>query len=184
MQRHQAFDQDYRKGCLDLDAYLAFVLRPLAEHSRAELDEMHREFMRRIRPNITQMARMLVNSHRDAGDTLLMISATNEFIITPIAREFGIENIIGISLETDAQGDYTGRPIGTPSFQEGKVTRLHQWLAERGQSQADYEKIYFYSDSRNDLPLLEQVNQPVAVNPDPVLTLTATQRGWPILDLV
>ena len=184
MQRHQTFDQDYRKGCLDLDAYLAFVLRPLAEHSRAELDEMHREFMRRIHPNITPMARMLVNSHRDAGDTLLMISATNEFIITPIAREFGIENIIGISLETDAQGNYTGRPIGTPSFQEGKVTRLHQWLAERGQSQADYEKVYFYSDSRNDLPLLEQVNQPVAVNPDPVLTLTAVQHGWPILDFV
>ena len=184
MQRHQTFDQDYRKGCLDLDAYLAFVLRSLAEHSRAELDEMHREFMQRIRPNITQMARMLVDSHRDAGDTLLMISATNEFIITPIAHEFGIENIIGISLETDAQGDYTGRPIGTPSFQAGKVTRLHQWLAERGQSQADYEKVYFYSDSRNDLPLLEQVNQPVAVNPDPVLTLTAVQRGWPILDFV
>ena len=159
MQRHQAFDRDYRKGCLDLDAYL-------------------------IRPSITQMARMLVDSHRDAGDTLLLISATNEFIITPIAREFGIENIIGISLETDAQGNYTGRPIGTPSFQEGKVTRLHQWLAERGQSQADYEKVYFYSDSRNDLPLLEQVNQPVAVNPDPVLTLTAAQRGWPILDFV
>ena len=95
-----------------------------------------------------------------------------------------IENIIGISLETDAQGNYTGRPIGTPSFQEGTVTRLHQWLAERGQSQADYEKVYFYSDSRNDLPLLEQVNQPVAVNPDPVLTLTAAQRGWPILDFV
>ena len=168
----------------DMQRHQAFVLRPLAEHSRAELDEMHREFMRRIRPNITQMARMLVDSHRDTGDTLLMISATNEFIITPIAREFGIENIIGISLETDVQGNYTGRPIGTPSFQEGKVTRLHQWLAERGQSQADYEKIYFYSDSRNDLPLLEQVNQPVAVNPDPVLTLTAVQRGWPILDFV
>ena len=185
MQRHQAFDQDYRKGCLDLDAYLAFVLRPLAEYSRAELDEMHREFTAEfIAPHISDMARMLVEGHRAAGDELLVISSTNEFIITPICKIFGIDNVIGTQLETDADGNYTGNYTGIPSLKEGKITRLHQWLAERGQNQADYEKVYFYSDSRNDLPLLEQVNQPVAVNPDPVLTLTAAQRGWPILDFV
>ncbi|OAM26682.1 phosphoserine phosphatase [Eikenella longinqua] len=183
MQRHRQFDQDYRDGCLDLDAYLAFILRALAERSRAELDAMHRVFMQRhILPHISPMARQLVAGHRDAGDSLLLISATNEFIITPIAREFGIGEVIGIRLETDAKGNYTGHYLGTPSFQAGKVTRLQQWLAERGQTQADYEKIYFYSDSRNDLPLLEQVNQPVAVNPDPVLLAAAQQHGWPVLN--
>lgn len=183
MQRSRQFDQDYRNGCLDLNAYLAFVLRPFASHSRAQLDAMHREFMQRhILPHISPMARQLVLGHRDAGDTLLLISATNEFIIPPIAREFGIKEVIGVSLETDTAGNYTGRHLGTPSFQGGKVIRLQQWLAERGQTQADYQKIYFYSDSRNDLPLLEQVSHPVAVNPDAVLLATAARHGWPVLN--
>ena len=183
MQRHQAFDQDYRKGCLDLDAYLAFVLRPLAEYSRAELDEMHREFSAQyIEPHITPMAQMLVQSHRDAGDELLVISSTNEFIITPICRLFGIENVIGTQLETDGEGRYTGRYTGTPSLKEGKITRLHQWLAARGESLADYGKTYFYSDSKNDLPLLRLVSEPVAVNPDAELLLEAREKGWPVLN--
>ena len=113
-----------------------------------------------------------------------MISATNEFIITPIAQEFSITEIIGVSLETDAEGNFTGRYTGTHSFKEGKITRLNQWLAARGESLADYGKTYFYSDSRNDLPLLELASDPVAVNPDPVITEIAAQRGWPILNFM
>ena len=183
--QNEKFYRDYQAGCLDIDAFLKFHLAPLARFSREELDGMHREFTAEfIAPHISDMARMLVEGHRAAGDELLVISSTNEFIITPICKIFGIDNVIGTQLKTDADGNYTGNYTGIPSLKEGKITRLHQWLAERGQSQADYEKVYFYSDSRNDLPLLEQVNQPVAVNPDPVLTLTAAQRGWPILDFV
>ena len=183
--QNEKFYRDYQAGCLDIDAFLKFHLAPLARFSRDELDGMHREFTAEfIAPHISDMAGTLVEGHRAAGDELLVISSTNEFIITPICKIFGIDNVIGTQLETDADGNYTGNYTGIPSLKEGKITRLHQWLAERGQSQADYEKVYFYSDSRNDLPLLEQVNQPVAVNPDPVLTLTAVQRGWPILDFV
>lgn len=184
-QKNEKFYRDYCNGCLDVDEFLAFQLAPLSRFDRAQLDEMHAEFMRDfIVPHIGHMARMLVQSHRDAGDELLLISATNEFLITPIARTFGIEHIIGVSLETDANGNYTGRYTGTPSFQEGKITRLQQWLTSRGQTLDDFERVFFYSDSRNDLPLLRLVNHPVAVNPDATLQAEAEARGWPILHLV
>lgn len=174
--------QEYVDGTLDIDAFLAFQLAPLAKFSPSELAAMHREFMDEIiLPAITPMARELVQAHRDAGDQLLMISATNEFIITPIAHEFGIMNVIGISLETDEHGRYTGRYVGTPSFQSGKVVRLEQWLLEQKYHKSDFEKIYFYSDSKNDLPLLNSVTDPVAVNPDETLLEIAQQKGWPIL---
>ena len=183
--KNDKFYQDYLNGCLDIDEFLAFQLEPLSRFSRQELDGMHREFMQGfILPHISPMARMLVQSHHNAGDELLMISATNEFIITPIAQEFSITEIIGVSLETDAEGNFTGRYTGTPSFKEGKITRLNQWLAARGESLADYGKTYFYSDSRNDLPLLELASDPVAVNPDPVITEIASQRGWPVLNFM
>lgn len=182
--KNDKFYQDYLNGCLDIDEFLAFQLEPLSRFDRATLNAMHAEFMRDfILPNISQSARNLVAQHQQSGDTLLMISATNEFIITPIAHEFGITEIIGVSLETDANGNYTGRYVGTPSFKEGKITRLHQWLQQRGQTLADYEKTHFYSDSRNDLPLLETVSHPVAVHPDDTLRQIAQDRGWPILDL-
>lgn len=182
--RHRRFYQDYADGCLDMEAYLEFNLKQLARFSRTELNAMHQEYMQLILPKIMPMARLLVNSHRDAGDTLLLISATNEFIIKPIAFEFGIENVIGICLATDTEGNYTGGYIGTPSFQEGKITRLQQWLSARGATLADYEKTYFYSDSHNDLPLLEQVSHSVAVNPDAVLAEVAAKHGWPVLNFV
>ncbi|WP_037587521.1 HAD family hydrolase [Stenoxybacter acetivorans] len=182
--KNNKFYQDYLNGCLNIDEFLAFQLEPLSRFSRIQLNEMHAEFMRDfILPNVGEMAKMLVKGHADAGDELLMISATNEFLITPIARMFGISHVIGVSLETDEQGNYTGNYTGTPSFKEGKVTRLYQWLAKQGKTLADYENIYFYSDSHNDLPLLEMVNQPVAVNPDAVLLERAQKCGWQVLNL-
>lgn len=175
--------QDYINGCLNIDEFLKFQLAPLGRFSRAELDKMHNEYLHEfILPHITMMAKMLVQSHRDAGDELLLLSATNEFIITPIAHVFGIENVIGVQLETDNNGNYTGAYVGTPSFKEGKVTRLHQWLQSRGLTMSSYEKIYFYSDSHNDLPLLKEVTDPVAVNPDDKLNSYAQQHGWPVLN--
>lgn len=175
--------QDYINGCLNIDEFLKFQLAPLGRFSRAELDKMHNEYLHEfILPHITMMAKMLVQSHRDAGDELLLLSATNEFIITPIAHVFGIENVIGVQLETDSNGNYTGAYVGTPSFKEGKVTRLHEWLQSRGLTMSSYEKIYFYSDSHNDLPLLKEVTDPVAVNPDDKLNSYAQQHGWPVLN--
>lgn len=175
--------QDYINGCLNIEEFLKFQLAPLGRFSRAELDKMHNEYLHEfILPHITMMAKMLVQSHRDAGDELLLLSATNEFIITPIAHVFGIENVIGVQLETDSNGNYTGAYVGTPSFKEGKVTRLHQWLQSRGLTMSSYEKIYFYSDSHNDLPLLKEVTDPVAVNPDDKLNSYAQQHGWPVLN--
>ncbi|WP_239423213.1 HAD family hydrolase [Snodgrassella communis] len=183
--KNDKFYQDYLNGCLDIDEFLQFQLAPLARFSRAELDEMHTEYMRDfIVPHISTMAKMLVQGHHDAGDEMLLLSATNEFIIAPIAKTFGIQNIIGVQLETDTAGNYTGRYIGTPSFKEGKVTRLQQWLVQRGQQLSDFAKVYFYSDSHNDLPLLKEVTDPVAVNPDEKLAQYALRHGWPILNFM
>lgn len=182
--KNNKFYQDYLHGCLDINEFLAFQLAPLSRFSRAELDRMHAEFMRDyIVPHISDKARQLVQQHRSAGDELLLISATNEFIITPIAHLFGIDNIIGVTLETDASGNYTGRYVGVPSFKEGKITRLHQWLSAQNKNLSDYRNTYFYSDSHNDLPLLQRTNHPAAVNPDDILRAHAQQNGWPILDL-
>lgn len=179
------FYQDYMNGCLNIDEFLKFQLAPLGRFNRAELDKMHSEYLQEfILPHITTMAKMLVQGHRDAGDELLLLSATNEFIITPIAHLFGIENVIGVQLETDDKGNYTGNYIGTPSFKEGKVIRLKEWLATRNLSMTSYEKIFFYSDSHNDLPLLQEVSDPVAVNPDEKLNQYAQQHGWPILNFM
>ncbi len=181
--QNDKFYRDYQQGCLDIDEFLAFHLAPLSRYSMEELDEMHREFCAEfIEPHITPMQRMLVDSHRDAGDELLVISSTNEFIISPICRLFGIDNIIGTQLEIGADGRYTGRYIGTPSLKEGKITRLHQWLEARGKQLSDYETVYFYSDSKNDLPLLRLVSEPVAVNPDAELAAEAHAKGWPVLN--
>ena len=181
--QNEKFYRDYQAGCLDIDAFLKFHLAPLARFSREELDEMHREFTAEfIAPHISDMARMLVEGHRAAGDELLVISSTNEFIITPICKIFGIDNVIGTQLETDADGNYTGNYTGIPSLKEGKITRLHQWLAARGKDLGDYGKVYFYSDSKNDLPLLRAVDEPVAANPDAELLREALEKGWPVLN--
>ena len=180
--QREKFHQDYCSGCLNVDEFLRFQLAPLAKFTLPELKTMHQKFMtRHILPNITATAKNLVQNHIDKGDELLLISATNEFIITPIAHQFGIKNIIGVRLERDEKGNFTGGYVGVPSFREGKVARLSEWLSARGQTLHSFECSYFYSDSFNDLPLLEQVSVPVAVNPDEILAQHAQQKGWRVL---
>ena len=179
--RNQAFYDQYKAGTLDIHAFLDFQLKPLSRHPRAQLDVWHREFMElKIRPLIRVKARALVESHR--GDLCVVITATNSFVTTPIAREFGVANLI--ATEPERRGDgFTGGVSGVPCFREGKVARLDAWLAERGAALASFSESRFYSDSLNDLPLLERVTHPVAVDPDPTLREYAGRRGWRIISL-
>ena len=181
--RNDAFFAAYKAGTLDIHAYLAFALEPLTRHSRAELDAWHAQFMEAvIRPAIPLAARALVKRHLDAGDLCCCVTATNSFVTTPIAREFGIPHLIAAEAE-EIDGRFTGRPIGIPSFQEGKIKRVDLWLAGMGTSLPDFARSTFYSDSRNDLPLLERVTEPVAVDPDDTLKGIAADRGWRIMSL-
>ena len=180
--RNLEFYEDYKRGTLDIDAFLAFQLKPLSQYPRAQLDAWHAAYMEsKIRPMMTEKAVALVEKHRAQGDLLMIITATNSFVTAPIAQAFGIEHLIGTTPE-EVDGTFTGRASGVPSFQQGKITRLEQWLAERGKTLTDYEST-FYSDSRNDLPLLQLVDRPVAVDPDPVLQDYATAQHWPIISL-
>ena len=181
--KNEKFYQDYQQGCLNVHEFVAFQVEPLKTLNKQQLDELHQEFMQKyIEPHISHMATLLVKSHKDAGDELLVISSTNEFIITPICHAFGITNIIGMRLETYEKGFFTGNIIGVPSLSEGKITRLDEWLTQNCRSREDYDRIYFYSDSKNDLPLLNEVSNPVAVNPDEILSQYAKRNGWPILN--
>ena len=184
---HQAdnaqFYEDYKAGTLDIHAFLEFQLRPLSLHPRSQLDAWHALYMeQKVRPMMTEKARQLIQKHRENGDLLVIITATNSFVTKPIATEFGIEHLIGTTPE-EVNGEFTGRICGVPSFKEGKVTRLNQWLEERGQSLKDFEKSWFYSDSHNDLPLMKMVDHPVAVDADPQLTEYAQVHGWPLISL-
>jgi HAD superfamily hydrolase (TIGR01490 family) len=181
--RNAGFYDDYKKGKLDIHAFLEFQLKPLAQYPREQLDAWHAKYMQeKIRGMMTDKAKALVEKHRQAGDLMLIITATNSFVTRPIAREFGIENLIGSDPE-EINGEFTGHAIGTPSFQEGKITRLNQWLQARGQQLTDFNESWFYSDSMNDLPLLKAVTHPVAVDPDPILRAHAEKSGWPIISL-
>jgi HAD superfamily hydrolase (TIGR01490 family) len=174
------FYDDYRAGRLDIMAFLAFSLRPLAEHDLQQLQRWHARFMaEKIEPLITPAAERLVATHRDAGDTLLIITATNAFVTAPIAQRLGVPHLIATEPELSG-GRYTGRVAGIPSFREGKVERLQHWLATHG---GTLQGATFYSDSQNDLPLLERVDHPVAVDPDPQLHAVARQQGWPVISL-
>jgi HAD superfamily hydrolase (TIGR01490 family) len=179
-QENERFYQQYKAGELDIHEFLRFSLAPLRKHPLPALKRWREEFLdTRIAPLITEAALSLVEKHRQAGDTLMIITATNAFVTRPIARRFGIEHLIASEPET-LNGQYTGDVAGEPSFREGKVTRLQAWLEEQGQSLQDS---WFYSDSHNDLPLLEQVDHPVAVDPDEALATIAKARNWPILQL-
>jgi HAD superfamily hydrolase (TIGR01490 family) len=174
------FYEDYKAGRLDIDAFLAFALRPLRDNPPEALFAWRADFMAtRIEPLIGRPARELVARHRQAGDTLLVITATNSFVTAPIAERFGIPHLIATEPERNGLG-FTGRVAGTPAFREGKVTRLQDWLGEHGGGLAGS---YFYSDSNNDLPLLERVDNPVAVDPDALLAAAARERGWPVISL-
>ena len=182
-ERNEQFYLDYKNGNLDIYKFLAFQLKPLSEHSMADLNALHAKYMDSvIRPMMTQKAQDLVNQHKAQGDLCLVITATNSFVTKPIAQAYGIAHLIGTDPEM-VNGAYTGGVAGVPSFQEGKVTRLKQWLTERGQVLADFEQSYFYSDSHNDLPLMKLVTHPVAVDADAKLTDYAQQHGWPHISL-
>jgi HAD superfamily hydrolase (TIGR01490 family) len=177
---NQRFYDQYKAGTLDIQAFLAFSLRPLAEHPPARLHGWREQFLTRlIDPIVLPDARALVEKHRAQGDTLVIITATNRFVTAPIASRFGIEHLIATEVEMDGER-YTGRSTGIPCFKDGKVQRLQYWLREQ---QAELNGSWFYSDSHNDLPLLEQVAHPVAVDPDDTLAQHARKRGWPVISL-
>jgi len=181
--QNRAFYEQYKAGTLDIHEFLGFALRPLAEHAPEELDRWHGEFMRtRIVPMIAPAARALVRRHLDAGELCAIITATNSFVTAPIAREFGIRHLIATEPER-ANGRFTGRVAGTPCFREGKLVRLEEWLARQGARMQDFESSTCYSDSHNDLPLLERVSHPVAVDPDEKLAREAERRGWARISL-
>lgn len=181
--RNQAFYEQYKAGTLDIHEFLDFQLKPLSRHPREQLDAWHAQFMRdRILPIITPKSRELVARHAREADLLAIITATNSFVTAPIARELGVAHLIATEPE-QVDGKFTGRVAGVPSFREGKITRLDAWLKGRGLAWEAIEASWFYSDSLNDLPLLQRVSNPVAVDPDPTLKAHAEQHGWPVISL-
>jgi HAD superfamily hydrolase (TIGR01490 family) len=181
--QNAAFFEQYKAGTLDIHEYLGFALRPLAAHTAEDLARWHAAFMRdRILPMITPRARALVRSHLGAGELCAVVTATNSFVTAPIAREFGIPHLIATEPES-LGGRFTGRVAGTPCFREGKIRRVDEWLAGLGRRLEDHAASSFYSDSHNDLPLLERVTRPIAVDPDHQLAAEAARRGWPVISL-
>lgn len=179
--KNDAFWAQYKAGTLNVNEYLAFALAMIAGRTPAELKPLHDRYMaKKIEPMVTRAALDLVNKH--AGDLCAVVTATNAFVTAPIAARFGIDTLIACDVEL-VDGRYTGRSVGVPSFREGKVARVAQWLAGMGKRLEDFERSYFYSDSLNDLPLLGVVTHPVAVNPDATLREHASTQGWPILAL-
>jgi HAD superfamily hydrolase (TIGR01490 family) len=177
------FYEHYKAGTLDIQEFLDFQLKPLSRHARKTLDEWHRRFMReQALGMISKAARDLVDLHRKAGDVCVIITATNSFVTAPIAREFGVEHLIATEPE-HRNGEFTGRVAGVPSFREGKITRLEEWMAHQGWDWGSFTDTTFYSDSLNDLPLLAKVKHPVAVNPDDTLRKHAEQHGWKVMSL-
>lgn len=182
--RNDEFFVDYLAGRLDMDIYIDFATAAWRHRADDEIAAMSERYMREvIGPHLRDSARALVQRHRVAGDTLVVVTATNDFITRPIAAAFGIEHLIATDLERDVSGRATGRVRGVPALREGKITRVREWLVGRGQSFGDFGAVTFYSDSTNDLPLLEQVTHPVATNPGPALEQIAAERGWPILKI-
>jgi HAD superfamily hydrolase (TIGR01490 family) len=181
--KNQTFYDQYKAGTLDIHEFLDFQLKPLSRHSRKVLDDWHRQFMAEsIMPMVTPQSRELVNQHLNAGDVCVIITATNSFVTTPIAREFGIENLIATEPE-HIDGEFTGQVTDVPCFREGKITRLDNWLSARGWTLDSFEDSVFYSDSMNDLPLMCKVQHPVAANPDATLRAHAELHNWPIISL-
>ncbi len=182
-EKNEKFYADYKDGTLDIFAFVEFQFKPLARNPRSVLNQLLKKYVEEvIKPMITEKARALVKKHQEVGDLIIVITATNSFITKPIAALFGIENLIGTDPE-EKEGEFTGKVSGLPSFKEGKVTRLEAWLKGKNLSLASFEKSYFYSDSHNDLPLMEKVTHPVAVDSDDILSEYATSKGWPQISL-
>lgn len=174
------FYQEYLNGELDILHYLGFALQPLAKHAMKDLLAWRERFMdKKVRPMLQDKAFQLLDEHRDQGHTLMIITATNRFVTEPIAELLGITHLIATDPEL-INGRYTGQVAGVPSFQDGKVTRLNDWLASQNET---LEGAWFYSDSLNDVPLLKKVDNPVAVDPDPTLEKLALEKGWKVMSL-
>ena len=179
--RNEEFYRAYQSGTLDIMEFLDFQLRPLSQYPRRQLNRWHKDFMQeKIYPMITDSARELV--HRFRGELIAIVTATNAFITQPIAYEFGVKHLIATDLEEE-KGEFTGRVAGLPSFKEGKVTRVESWLSSIGFSMNSFEESLFFSDSINDMPLLEAVDKAVAVNPDQKLLAHAKLKNWEVLQL-
>lgn len=181
--KNAGFYADYKAGTLDIHAFLDFQLAPLARHPRAQLDTWHGEFMAdHVRPIMLANARALVQRHLSLGHLCAVVTATNAFVTGEIAREFGIPHLIA-TIPGCRDGQFTGKPVGTPSFQRGKIERVEAWLESLGLWQGSFAERWFYSDSHNDLPLLDWSTRPVAVDADDTLTAKATAAGWPVITL-
>ena len=181
--RNQVFYDQYKAGTLDIFEFLDFQLKPLARHSRAQLDAWHREFMdTRIRPIMTPQARALVKAKLDAGAIVAVVTATNSFVTGPIVRAFGIPHLVA-TVPAQENGTFTGKPRGTPAFKSGKIERVEGWLESLGLWWDSFENSSFYSDSHNDLPLMNMVGNPVAVDPADTLRAHATAQGWSVISL-
>ena len=182
-EKNEKFYADYKAGTLDIYAFVEFQFKPLARNPRTVLNQLLKKYVEEvIKPMITEKARALVKRHQEEGDLIIVITATNSFITKPIAELFGIENLIGTDPE-EKEGEFTGKVTGLPSFKEGKVTRLEAWLKGKNLLLTSFEKSYFYSDSHNDLPLMQKVTHPVAVDSDDVLSEYAKSKGWPQISL-
>jgi HAD superfamily hydrolase (TIGR01490 family) len=177
---NQYYYDHYQAGTLDIHEYARFAFKPLSEHPRSELERWRKEFLQDyIRPIMLDSARDLIESHKKQGDTLLVITATNRFVTEPIVTAYGIDNLLATD-PREENGQFIAEIEGIPCFQEGKVERLQQWLKLNEHS---LDNSWFYSDSHNDIPLLEQVSNPVAVDPDSPLRELAESRGWKVISL-
>jgi HAD superfamily hydrolase (TIGR01490 family) len=182
--RNDEFYATYVAGALDVHAYVDFATSVWRGRTPQEQADVHARFMREVvAPMLTPQAQALVRRHQDAGDLVAVVTATNEFVTRPIAQAFGVPELLAIELERDAGGAITGAIKGVPTYQHGKVARVEQWLAARQAGWDDFDRITVYSDSINDLPLLERATHPVATNPSAALEAVATERGWAILRL-
>ncbi|MFZ5522154.1 MAG: HAD family hydrolase [Pseudomonadota bacterium] len=182
--RNDEFYRQYQEGVLDLPAYIDFATGVWRHRAPDELDAVRRQFMDSvIRPALQSQALDLVREHQRQGDLVAVVTATNEFVTAPIVEAFGVPHLLAVQLHRGEGGRVTGRIDGVPTFREGKVTRVEQWLAGQGLGLTDFARVSFYSDSLNDLPLLERATDPVATNPSPPLEALARSRGWRILKL-
>jgi HAD superfamily hydrolase (TIGR01490 family) len=181
--RNLEFYEQYKSGTLDIHQFLDFQLQPLSRHSRIQLDDWHNEFMaKKIIPQIAPDAYKLINKHLLGGDLCIIITATNRFVTEPIAKILGINNLIATEPDQE-DGEFNGQVLGIPCFREGKITKLEDWMDERNLTWLSFLESWFYSDSLNDIPLLNKVTNPVAVDPDSTLKEYAKKNNWPIISL-
>lgn len=179
----ERFYDEYAAGTLDIRAFLDFDFRPLASHPRAQLEQWREQYLAQaIAPIILPKARDLIAWHEARGNLTVIITAANSFVSTPIASMFGVRHILA-SVPESRDGEFTGKIDGIPCFHEGKIIKLEAWLAGRGQALTDFAESYFYGDSQSDVPLMEKVTHPIAVEPDDALAEIARKRNWPIISL-